>query len=419
MSKPSKDRSPPSHERLFPIADQLDAEMLASWYDWWIKDQAMKQPESLFSSIPNFDFSSYDTWTSSLSAVGLGIHACLSETPSASIDEITTELFRRSILVSPNDNSLPDTASDLVFAVLGWQTMLYRSDFNSCHPSQLCIADETDGYRSQAQICLKQTRKASKKRLHDLLLGFGVMLPPANLCPFDLPEEKEAFNQIDDVDTASFNAKLLATVGGLTITWIDCLSCHLELDLASKTLFLFRYPSFCAANPSPNKSGFVRSNPIYFCAAESRGSAHWATEDDVVQLLQEIILSYRLLFGRAKQSRQYFRKLNPFQNIPLEGRDSFLVSLCSQKNCAKLDEAYERGTYSLKQDFPHLRSRLISLNIHLSKTKPRSWKEMWLDKRDSANWLTFWAVIIIGSLGIFLAFLQVLLQILQLVLQTR
>ena len=38
---------------------------------------------------------------------------------------------------------------------------------------------------------------------------------------------------------------------------------------------------------------------------------------------------------------------------------------------------------------------------------------MWFDKRDSASWMTFWTVLIIGSLGLLLSFIQTVLQILQ------
>jgi hypothetical protein len=77
----------------------------------------------------------------------------------------------------------------------------------------------------------------------------------------------------------------------------------------------------------------------------------------------------------------------------------------------------ERESYDLSCDFPILRSKLAILHRHLENKKPRTWKALWQDKRDSASWLTFWAVIIIGGLGIILAFLQVVLQIVQIAQQ--
>ncbi len=74
----------------------------------------------------------------------------------------------------------------------------------------------------------------------------------------------------------------------------------------------------------------------------------------------------------------------------------------------------DQEVYDMTQDFPVLRNRIVSLHMHLSEAKPRTWTELWRDKRDSAQWLT-WAVIIFGGLGIILALLQVILQAAQLV----
>lgn len=49
----------------------------------------------------------------------------------------------------------------------------------------------------------------------------------------------------------------------------------------------------------------------------------------------------------------------------------------------------------------------------MAEKKPRSLKDMWLDKRDSASWMTFWTVLIMGSLGLLLSFIQTVFQILQ------
>jgi len=44
---------------------------------------------------------------------------------------------------------------------------------------------------------------------------------------------------------------------------------------------------------------------------------------------------------------------------------------------------------------------------------------LWDDKRDSASWFTFWAVLIFGGIAIILAFVQVILQIVQVSLQIK
>lgn len=94
--------------------------------------------------------------------------------------------------------------------------------------------------------------------------------------------------------------------------------------------------------------------------------------------------------------------------------DTILQQLCSTKDHQFPELFKERDFYRLKRDFPILRSRLAILSHQMSNMKPRGWKELWKDRRDSANWFTFWAVIVIGGAGVLLAVIPVLLQAIQL-----
>ena len=164
----------------------------------------------------------------------------------------------------------------------------------------------------------------------------------------------------------------------------------------------------------------ITSNPtITFnrcsCGSEDP-SEQWVSQNDIHAFLNEILLSYRLLFGQVKSSRQFFRRhLEPLlaADVPPEGQDPLLAQLCGSRLAATSILAKEKSIYRLDKDFPMLHSRLAILAKHVEGTKPRGWKELWRDKRDSAQWVTFWAVIIIGSLGLLLAFLQVVLGIVQ------
>jgi hypothetical protein len=230
--------------------------------------------------------------------------------------------------------------------------------------------------------------------------------------------DKNALREIKTAAAESFNAHLLTCIGGVTITWIDCLACHMEYDVSSNTLYLFRYPSFCLAN-IPEKPDCSPITAIHACAAPYPTGAPWAGRDEVSQLLQEIVLSYRLLFGQNKASRHYFRSIKPFSGIPQEGRDEVLTSLCGQKRLQVGFNIHDREIYDLSSDFPVLKSRIAVLLRHLSTKRPRTWRELWRDKRDSASWFTFWAVLFFGGIGIILAFMQVILQILQVALQMK
>ena len=240
-----------------------------------------------------------------------------------------------------------------------------------------------------------------------------MLLPPQNFDALEAAEDKQAFRQLTQANVAAFNAHYLTWIGGSSIKWVDTLVCHLELDSDTNTLFLFRYPSFCASNISLNRADCSRKNVIHACAA-AYTSKQWATEDDVEQMLHETIMTYRLLFGQSKSSPQLFRKPKPFESIPEEGRDGLLHTLCSRKHRRARLKLRERDSYDLPRDFPIYGSRLAILLRHLTSKKPRSWKELWQDKRDSTSWFTFWVELIFGATGLLLAFIQVILQIVQL-----
>jgi hypothetical protein len=388
------------------------------WYSWWVNEQIKDEPKETFSCLPDYESDSEDRWAKSFVILWQEIWRHMTADASTSIDELISHLTNDKALVLSTDPAALAHARNLVFAIIGWQTMLYRSNLHSCPQVQLAIADEMDGHKGQGHMCLKQSQSCCKKYMHDFLLGFGILLPPRNFEALEAVEDKQAFKELRVADVAAFNAYFLTSIGGLNIKWIDSLACHLELDPDLNTVFLFRYPSFCATYISLDKANTMHKSAIHACAAPY-SSKQWATEDDVEQMLYETILSYRLLFGQNKAARQLFRKLKPFERVPEEGRDELLMTLCGYKHCQTNLELRERDAYDLPRDFPIYRSRLAILLRHLASRKPRSWKELWQDKRDSASWLTFWVVLIFGASGIMLGLFQVILQIVQLKLQSQ
>jgi hypothetical protein len=388
------------------------------WYNWWMRQQLEREPKELFSVVPDYDSQSEAQGTIAFMTIWHEVWDQMVAHGSTSIDKIITHLVDGKMLHLGISSESLCYARNLVFAIIGWQTMLYRPDMRSCLPTQIAIADETDGHRGGAHYCLRQSQSACKKPVSEFLLGFGVLLPPRNFSALASEVDRAALRDIKTVAAGSFNAYLLACVAGVTIRWMDCLACHLEYDVSSNTLYLFRYPSFCLAN-LPEKADSEVNTMIHACASPYRTGAQWAGRDEVSQLLQEIVLSYRLLFAQNKASRRYFRSSKPFSGIPQEGRDEVLTTLCRQKRLKVGFNVQEREIYDLSSDFPVLKSRITVLLHHLSTKRPRTWRQLWRDKRDSASWYTFWAVLIFGGMGIILALIQVILQILQVVLQIR
>jgi hypothetical protein len=166
----------------------------------------------------------------------------------SNIDDIAIGLLQSDLIKVQDANDERETARALVFAVLGWQTMLYQPAFGTCPPQQLAIADVLGGYTGQAFMTLKQDHSRITCCLPDFLLGFGLMLPKENLCISEDPEDCQAFEKVVIINPAEFNASLLRNLARINIKWVDAMAPHLEFDKATNTLFLFRYPSFCVAN---------------------------------------------------------------------------------------------------------------------------------------------------------------------------
>lgn len=336
----------------------------------------------------------------------------------SSINSIVTHLVDAKLMKMDDGIEALSHARNLVFAIIGWQTMLYKPDMGSCSRDQLAIVDETDGYRGYAYTDLRQDQVASRKPLHEFLMGFGVLLPCYNFSALGSDDDKRALVTMKTVSPDSLNVHLLTSVGGIQITWTDSLACHLEFDANSSTLYLFRFPTFCAINMLGQKKDQTKPT-LHSCAAPSMAASYWATHEDVNDLLREALLSYRLLFGQNKASRRLFRSLNPFEDLPEGCKDRNLSELCGRKESNFATWLREHDSYVLSKDFPILRSRLAVLAHSFSNKRPRTWRELWNDKRDSASWFTFWAVLIIGGIGIILAFVQVVLQIVQISLQIK
>ena len=136
----------------------------------------------------------------------------------------------------------------LVFTILGWQTMLWEPMWDAANPTQLTVAQLMDGYESRTFMAYTQDHRCARLPMHEFLLGFGYLLPARST-------DRQSPESFTTVHAKQLNMSLLATIGGIKIRWIDTLGAHLEFDNRTKTLFLFRFPSFCAVNLEKDLSG--------------------------------------------------------------------------------------------------------------------------------------------------------------------
>jgi hypothetical protein len=198
----------------------------------------------------------------------------------------------------------------------------------------------------------------------------------------------------------------------LEIRWVDTLALHLDYDKSSRTLSLFRYPSFCIAMLQSKGALYA------FATTESNPVDPRATEEEITFFLREILLSYRLLFGQSKPARRFFRNMLNGGSVLSQNPDPLLRSLCLYQYFANTLVPADRLVYVTPRDFLVLGERVELLGAELRCTKPRSWRNLLRDRRDSLQYWTFWLVAIFGVASIVLSLMQVILGLVQ-VLQAQ
>ncbi|KAJ8131984.1 hypothetical protein O1611_g1640 [Lasiodiplodia mahajangana] len=384
------------------------------WYSWWVLEQIRKQPSRLLSTIR--DYRPNESSTIAIHTLWNRIRHILLAAGPKSVDSIADTLVNRNFVDIESSYEAVLSVKDLVFSIIGLQTMLYQPYFDLNSPGSYQIFDEMSGYQGATRLNLCQSSDSSARDLSDFLLGFGLMLPPSNYCVDGSDDDQQVFNKIKTVIPGDIDAYVLSRLCGVRFQWVDSLSCHLELDKHSGTLFLYRYPSFCVSSIRQYESSNEnegRKSALHSCAAQRSRPLPWADEESVTGLLREILLSYRVIFGQNRRSRGVFRKLRPFASIPKQGRDQSLAEFCGKKLLKCPFMPIEQQEYDLANDFPHLRSRVAQLSSYASRKKPRSVRRLWRDRRDSPSWLAYWSALAFGLMGLFLVLIQTVFQILQ------
>ncbi|KAB5571986.1 hypothetical protein GE09DRAFT_1268365 [Coniochaeta sp. 2T2.1] len=262
------------------------------------------------------------------------------------------------------------------------------------------------------------------------------------------------YNSEDVLHESSLNYGSLSEVGRVRIRWVDTLTAHLAFDRATRELSVYRYPSYCVAKIlSQHKVEVLESivERLLLSPYLSRSSQEPAL------IYREVLLSYRLIFGQSKKSREKLgRILSPsFRNARAppsnagetprkkEEVDPFLRILCTSRlNPAPRllsfgwafgkkpkpeirgdlfpssavnvdDELLEWDTYSASDDFPTFGPRLLALQRYNMRRQPSKMTDFWRDRRNPLQWYTFWAVVLVGGAGVVLALLQLVTGIIQ------
>ncbi|KAL3422643.1 hypothetical protein PVAG01_06799 [Phlyctema vagabunda] len=215
----------------------------------------------------------------------------------------------------------------------------------------------------------------------------------------------------------------LKSITGVKVEWTDQLPQHLQFDLVSRTLTLFSLPSFAHLIYSRNSILAGMMDDLRITQNEQQDTVNISpfTADN---LLREVLLSYRLIFGVSSSSWREFRRVNSQGEMcQIEGNpppDPLLGILCGQKWTSSVPKAiYHQlnanplsSTYA--SEFPLLGKRLYDLHEFVQRQQPNTLRDLWFDRRDITKWYTLWALVTYFCIITVLLVTQTIISVVQL-----
>ncbi|KAJ4263558.1 hypothetical protein NW762_006377 [Fusarium torreyae] len=248
----------------------------------------------------------------------------------------------------------------LVFATLGWVSMLYvpSKDYIDGNLAIQVRSGSINSRRLHTWVRPEQAMESITGSLRDVLRDFSNDIRGPLSCIRDTAGPAE----MDVLKATNLNFFVLAKLGGLRIIWVDSICMHLELDRREKAVMIFQHPSICALMCSAGDKG------MYLDKAATRGLAN----------------------------------------------DSLLVRLCCA-DCTQ-EPLYDeigapdvRSVYSAQHDFPFFGDRLIALQEYVRLIEPMDLRALYYDRRDLARFMSVWTTIVFGAITLLLATLGVFL----------
>ena len=336
-------------------------------------------------------------------------HAVRRNAREESIDHIIDALIYDGVFKENDEGQATDlTREHIVFAMLGWLSMLYVPSFNDWDDVRWKIHHDPNQPNSRLVYDAFEVNnyeyKLAGQEPASFLRHFGNLLPAR---PRDSVQEAGQRNKVasswSPISPTNFNILVLSKLLRIRVQWVDTLALHLDYDQTSRTLSLFRYPSFCV-NECWNY-GVIYS----FASSERRSADPRPDFDDISSFLRETLLSFRLLFGQATAGRKHFRRLYKSSPEFQEIGDKLLFVLCAESRIEHEVVPKDRPIYFLDRDFPVLGGRIKLLIEDLKESRPQGWRQLLRDRRDTVQYWTFWLVAIFGAMSIVLSVTQVIL----------
>jgi hypothetical protein len=130
-----------------------------------------------------------------------------------------------------------------IFRALSWLTMVFIAPTKLADGKfQMDVTVKHDGLR------VEQSMEIAKRPISILIRGFGQLLPSTEQITSAIER-----SQPDLLHATSLNFYSLKLIDKIRIEWTSSLGCHLMFSPLSRTLTLYRFPTFCAMNC--NKQG--------------------------------------------------------------------------------------------------------------------------------------------------------------------
>ncbi|KAI1311977.1 hypothetical protein F5Y03DRAFT_261378 [Xylaria venustula] len=324
-------------------------------------------------------------------------------TPATSIQRLRQRLSQDEVLLdtcNPADVLLQE---DLLFSSIGWLTCLYL-------PSQRLDSDtfriETAGAKYPPRTSINIAK--AQRPMDELLSAFGETVPLGRAAAQQT--KNDPYSASVKFHVSCLNAATLQSIAKVKFIWVDTISAHLDFDPTVPALYLFRSPSFCKLQATEDSILALFIKDAYTSMDELPGGI------SVTDLMNEIILSYKLIFCEERSSRKLYR-LRERNQASIKGQrgepvsDPVLDRACGfdlPVSILSFGEPF-RETYHAESNFPILRERLLKLSLYVDGIQPNHVTSLWTDRRDMRLWYTFWAVLIIGGINIVQSFISIFL----------
>ena len=328
------------------------------------------------------------------------------------------------------DDSEP-LAIQMVFQFVAWLTALY-APLPDASTSHLAIVKNAIAVRQRRRLRNPVLRSslveinAGYQPIHRLLNRFGSVLPEVQ--PVIRPEASGGLEAGAEWITATYvSFHSLQQVLNVEIEWVDTLNQHLDFDQRNNILRVFRLPSICRLMYR-DEEGTLLTRLYVENEREAGGynqqhSGLHPSKADFEDFLVEILLSYRLIFGRYSRSRSKISRLldSKKESWRREGcYDPLLEILCTKdRHAPEIQEihrdlqAREFENYISLDEFPFLGRRLIDLQRFSMGQNPHSLRRLWNDRRSFNAWFAIWAVVVFGGGTLIVQIFQLVFQIWQ------